>query len=109
VKLLGLPANATAKDAEITGTDKTVVFDVQAGEKTPVGQHNALFCQVIVTKDGESIIHNIGQGGVLRIDPPAAAKPTQVAAAPTTAPAKAEKPLSRLDKLRLEAQQATMK
>jgi hypothetical protein len=61
-------------------------------------------------KDGEPILHNIGRGGVLRIDPPAAAKPAQVAsAAPTTKPAKPEKPLSRLDKLRLEAQQATMK
>jgi hypothetical protein len=109
-KLVGLPANATAKDAEISGGDSTVVFDVQAGEKTPVGQHKALFCQVTILKDGEPIVHNIGRGGVLRIDPPAAAKPAQVAsAAPTTKPAKPEKPLSRLDKLRLEAQQATMK
>jgi hypothetical protein len=109
VKLVGLPPNATAPDAEISASDKSIVFDVQAGEKTPVGQHNSLFCQVIITKDGEPIVHNIAQGGVLRIDAPAPAKPTQVAAAPTTAPAKPEKPLSRLDKLRLEAQQATMK
>jgi hypothetical protein len=111
VKLVGLPANATAEDVEISASDKSVSFDVKAGEKTPVGQHNALMCVVTVTKDGEPIVHNLAQGGVLRIDPPNPAKAAQVAAAaPATAPATAPaKPLSRLDTLRLEAQQATMK
>ncbi|MGB7159933.1 MAG: pre-peptidase C-terminal domain-containing protein [Tepidisphaeraceae bacterium] len=111
VKLVGLPPNATAPEMEITSADKSVVFDVKADAKTPVGQHNSLFCVVTVVKEGEPIVHNIGQGGVLRVDapPPAPASNAVVAAAPTTAPAKAEKPLSRLDKLRLEAKQSAMK
>ncbi|HEV2292360.1 MAG TPA: PPC domain-containing protein [Tepidisphaeraceae bacterium] len=107
VQLVGLPPNATAPEMEITSADKTVVFEVKADAKTPVGQHNALFCIVTVTKDGEPIVHNIGQGGVLRVDAPAPSPATaQVVAAPTTAPVNPEKPLSRLDKLRLEAKQA---
>ena len=34
------------------------------------GKHANLFCQVIITKDGHPIPHNVGQGGTLRIDPP---------------------------------------
>jgi hypothetical protein len=91
---------------EITAADKSIVFNVAAAAKTPVGQHNALFCVVTIVKDGEPIVHNIGQGGVLRVDAPPPAQTAAAVAPPTTAPAKTEKPLSRLDKLRLEAKQA---
>jgi hypothetical protein len=105
VKLVGLPPNATtAPELEITAADKSVVFDVAAAAKTPVGQHNTLFCVVTVMKDGEPIVHNIGQGGVLRVDPPSPAQTAAAVAAPTTKPT--TKPLSRLEKLRLEAKQA---
>ena len=30
-------------------------------DKTPVGQHKSLLCVVTVTKDGEPIVHNLGQ------------------------------------------------
>ena len=105
VKLVGLPPNATtAPEMEITSADKSVVFDVAAAAKTPVGQHNTLFCVVTVTKDGEPIVHNIGQGGVLRVDAPAPVQTAAAVAPPTTGPT--TKPLSRLEKLRLEAKQA---
>ena len=105
VTLVGLPPNATAEPKEITSSDTQVSFDVTTTDKTPPGQHKTLFCTVTVTgANGEPIVHNIAGGGVLRVDKPKtdAPKPA-VAAAPTSQPAK---PLSRLEKLRLEAKQA---
>jgi hypothetical protein len=72
----------------------------------------SLFVQVIVEREGEPIVHFLGGGGTLRVDPPAPSKPTAAptAAAPPTAPAPAapaaapKKPLSRLEQLRQEAQ-----
>jgi len=105
VQLLGLPVGATAPDATLTSADKQLVFSVTTDAKTPVGQNGTLFCQLTIMKDGNPIIHNLGRGGTLRIDaPPApkkgeAPKPQVAIAAPPTA-----KPLSRLEKLRLEAE-----
>ncbi|HSZ57046.1 MAG TPA: PPC domain-containing protein [Tepidisphaeraceae bacterium] len=107
VKLLGLPAGATAPDMQLTSADQQLVFNVTTDPKTPVGQQATLFCQVTLMQDGQPIIHNLARGGVLRIDAPPqpkkgeAPKPV-VAQAPPTPTAK---PLSRLEKLRLEAQQ----
>lgn len=108
VKLLGLPPNASTSDMQISPDDKQVVFNVSTAPNTPVGQHGSLFCQVIVMKDGEPVLHNLARGGVLRVDPPPqpkkgeAPKP-QIAQAPPAAPT--AKPLSRLEKLRLDAEQ----
>jgi hypothetical protein len=109
-KLLGLPNAATTADTTFTRDDKQVVFEVATTAATPVGQHKSLFCAVTIEKDGEPILHSVGGGGTLRIDPPKPA-PVEVAAAkpadapePKPAPAAApvEKPLTRLEKLRLE-------
>ncbi|HSU67404.1 MAG TPA: hypothetical protein VLJ39_11065, partial [Tepidisphaeraceae bacterium] len=112
VKLLGFPPNSsTPGDLQITADDKQVVFPVNTTDHTPVGNHGSLFCQVIVTKDGEPIVHNLARGGVLRVDPPPqpkkgeAPKPT-VAQAPAPAGAPAAKPVSRLEKLRQDAEAA---
>jgi len=108
VKLIGLPPNATTSDTQISSDDKQVVFNVSTAPNTPVGQHGSLFCQVTVMKNGEPIMHNLARGGVLRVDPPPqpkkgeAPKP-QVAQAQPTAPS--AKPLSRLEKLRQDADQ----
>jgi len=116
-KLLGLPNGATTADAAFTKDDKQVVFDVATTAATPAGQHKSLFCAVTVEKDGEPIQHSVGGGGCLRIDPPKPA-PVEVAAAkpaaapepkPAPAAAPAEKPLTRLEKLRLEHAEKTKK
>ena len=108
VKLVGLPPNATAQDQEITSSDQQVVFNVTTAPNTPVGQHGTLFCQVTVMKDGEPILHNLARGGVLRVDAPPQPKKGE-APKPVVAQAKPQapsaKPLSRLEKLRLEAQE----
>ena len=116
VQLVGLPQKVTIEKnpLPITKSSADVTFNAALAADAPVGQHKSLFCQVIVMKDGEPIVHNIGGGGVLRIDEPPAPKPNApapppvaVAAAVPAAPAVATtappKPLSRLEKLRLEA------
>ena len=84
-----------------------MIFNVTTNPKTPVGQHGTLFCQLTVMQDGQPVIHNLGRGGVLRIDPPPLAKKGEApkAAVAQKPQAPTAKPLSRLEKLRLEAQQ----
>ena len=76
VELRGLPAGVTANPAskEITASDTEVSFDVTTSAKSPPGQHKNLLCQVTIMKDGEPVIQNVGQGGILRIDRAAAPK-----------------------------------
>ena len=110
VKLVGLPPNAsTPGELQISADDKQVVFPVNTAPNTPVGQHGSLFCQVTVMKDGEPIVHNLARGGVLRVDPPPQPKkgeaPKPVVAQAPAPTAAAAKPLSRLEKLRLDAEQ----
>jgi len=109
VKLVGLPHLVTAPEVEITKDTKEFVFKVSTDKTSPVGNHQNLFCQVLVPQNGETILHNLGNTA-LRIDPPPPPKPA-VAAAPTppaqpkapTPPAPPPmRPLSRLEKLRLE-------
>ena len=116
VKLIGLPNKVTTDDKKITKDTKEVVFRLKTDKVSPAGNHQNLFCQVTVVQEGEPIVHNLGSGQV-RIDvplppkpKPAAPAPAPVAAAPAPAPKPAEAPkvekrLSRLEKLRLEAQE----
>jgi hypothetical protein len=115
-QLLGLPNAATTATGAFKKDDKQIIFDVATTAATPVGQHKSLFCAVTIMKDGEPILHSLGGGGCLRIDPPKPAPaPTQVAAAkpaaatPPAAAKPAEKPLTRLEKLRLDHIEARKK
>ncbi len=112
--LQGLPAKATAPELMIGKDDKEVHFAVTTAADTPVGQHKQLFCSLEIPEAGVSIPHNVGHGGVLRVDAPppppknpapAAAAPVAAAAPPPAAPPAGQpvKQLSRLEKLRLEA------
>ena len=110
VTLIGLPNKVTTDVKKITKDTTDLVFHIKTDKVSPAGNHASLFCQVVITQNGEPIVHNIGTG-TLRIDvplPPKANAPAprrQVAAAPKPA-APAAKPLSRLEKLRLETKQA---
>ncbi|QEH33070.1 hypothetical protein OJF2_15660 [Aquisphaera giovannonii] len=110
VTLLGLPNKVTTDAKTITKDSKDLVFRLKTDKASPAGNHASLFCQVVVTLNGEPIVHNIGTGA-LRIDVPLPPKPAApapaVAAAPPQPPpaAAAAKPLSRLEKLRLESKQ----
>lgn len=113
VRLLGLPHKVTAEPLEITPETKELAFQVTTAEDSPEGTHKNIFCQVTVTENDEPIIHARLGSTELRIDKPLP-KPAAPEPAPqTTAEAKpepqptppAEKRLSRLEKLRLEARQ----
>jgi hypothetical protein len=116
VTLVGLPNKVTAEPLKMTKDTTELVFHLKTDKVSPAGNHNNLLCQAVVTQEGEPILHNLGTGR-LRIDVPLPPKPaapapapTPVAAAPAQAPAPApappaEKRLSRLEKLRLEAQE----
>jgi len=109
VKLIGLPAKAVTVDKELTKDGKEIAFEVTTDKTTPAGKHG-LFCQVIVTHNGETLYHNVG-GGELRVDVPLPPKSAAAAAAvtapkPAAPPAPvAAKPLSRLEQLRKEQEE----
>jgi len=105
VQLFGLPARATTEVLKIDKSAGKIQFPVVVDEQTPVGQHKNLFCTVVVQQNGEPIVHRVGMGGVIRVDPkPKEAPPKPAATVAKKEPKKpAEKPLSRLEQLRLEA------
>ncbi|MEZ6056101.1 MAG: PPC domain-containing protein [Planctomycetaceae bacterium] len=110
VKLVGLPANATAEPLMMTKETTSLVFTVKAAENTPPGVTKNLFCTASIQEAGETVLHNLGTG-VLRVDQPL--PPKKDAPAPTPMPqpmpvVKTEappKPLSRLEMLRLQQQE----
>jgi hypothetical protein len=109
VTLYGLPNKVTTDVRKITKDTTDLVFHIKTDKVSPAGNHASLFSQVVITQNGEPIVHNIGTG-TLRIDVPLPPKantpaPAAVAAAPKPA-APAAKPLSRLEKLRLDSKQA---
>jgi hypothetical protein len=112
VKLVGLPPKVTAPDLDITKDTKELAFKLTLDKTSPPGQHNNLFCQVMIVQNGEPILHNVG-GTQLRIDvplPPKANEAPKPAPAPAAAkPAESAKPpekrLTRLEKLRLEQEE----
>lgn len=79
VKLYGLPGKASSHDIEIDKATKNAFFKVKADKATPKGQHKSLFVNIAVIQDGETISHNVGGGGTLRVDPPPKIAPPKVA------------------------------
>tara|TARA_R110002096_G_scaffold230531_8_gene420198 strand:- start:158 stop:2650 length:2493 start_codon:yes stop_codon:yes gene_type:complete len=107
VQLFALPSHATVPVVKIDKATTEIALPIQTDEKTPVGQHKNMFCTVTVMKEGEPIVHRVGMGGVLRVDPKpkevVAAKAASTKVAANDSSAAPEKPLSRLEQLRLEA------
>jgi hypothetical protein len=106
VNLVGLPAKATTQAKEITKESKELAFEVVTDKTTPAGKHG-VWCQVVVTHNGETLVHNVG-GNELRVDVPLPPKAATAAAPPKTEAkpaAPAAKRLSRLEQLRLEQEQ----
>ncbi|RMG01308.1 MAG: peptidase [Planctomycetota bacterium] len=107
VELLGLPSGITTEPREIDAQAKQCVFPLTADDKAPVGLHKSLVCRVTIIQQEEPIVHML-RGGTLRIQKPrpAPAAQPQPKPQPKPEPAKpAEKPLSRLEQLRLERAQ----
>lgn len=106
-ELLGLPHGATTTPVTFPHGQAEVHFPIAIAADAAIGKHTALFCRVTIPENGQTILHQVGQGGTLRIDKPAENTPppapapvvakTDVPAAPAPP---AEKPLSRLEQLR---------
>lgn len=73
VKLIGLPAKTSAPEIELTADAKEFAFPVAVDKTAPAGSHKNIYCQIVIVKNGEPIIHNLGSTD-LRIDAPLAAK-----------------------------------
>ncbi len=106
--LLGLPNKVTTEPGTITKDSRDVVFHLKTEPSSPPGEVKNLFCQVVITQNGEPIVHNLGTGR-LRIDKPLPPARNTLAAAKTkvisvdSAPTAPSKPTTRLEKLRLES------
>lgn len=107
VILHALPHGVTSSEKTISADTTELAFPLTVTDEARTGKHANLFCQVIISKDGHPISHNVGHGGVLRIDPPPPApkKPveTPVAQKEEKPAETTAKPLSRLEQLRQSA------
>jgi hypothetical protein len=111
IRLIGLPPKVTTTELKLSKDTKEIAFPVKVEPAAPAGTHKNIFCQVVVTENGEPVVHNLG-GSELRIDVPLPPKkdappPAKTAAAP---PPKADaaappKRLTRLEQLRLEQEE----
>lgn len=109
-EIIGLPPNATAEPVMIEAGAEEVTFVVKTLADTPVGKHKSPFLQITYMVNDEPVKFVTGRFE-LQVDAPlpmptAPAEPMPAApmaeAAPVEAPAR---PLTRLERLRLEAQQ----
>lgn len=86
VKLMGLPAGATAEPKSITKDDKEVIFDVNVATNAVKGMHRTVFVAMNMKLNGQQITQSFAGGGALRIDPVrqqvAEVKPTAKPATP---------------------------
>jgi hypothetical protein len=113
VTLIGLPNKAVTEPMDVTKDKAELIFKIKTEKDTPAGNHQNLFCQVIIMENGEPILHVLG-GGKLRVDVPLPPKkdapPPMPAPMPVAAPVAVAAPpmpppmkrLTRLEQLRLE-------
>jgi Bacterial pre-peptidase C-terminal domain len=112
IRLVGLPPKVGTTELKLTKDTKEVAFPIKVDATAPAGTHKNIFCQIVVTENGEPVVHNVG-GSELRIDVPLPPKkdappPAKTAAAPPPMPnpmAPPMKRLSRLEQLRLEQEE----
>ena len=112
-RLQGLPPETSAEELKFTKETTELVFQVKTSDKTPVGNHKTPFVDLVVTVAGEPVA--IRGGGVeIQVAAPTAPPPPEPAPAaeaatpaPAPPPPVPEKPLSRLEKLRLQGKPAS--
>ncbi|MCH2130687.1 MAG: PPC domain-containing protein [Pirellulaceae bacterium] len=115
-QLLGLPNKVATHEFEIVSETEEFVFEITTQADSPVGKHKSLFCQLTVIHEGEPVVANAG-GTELQIDAPLppeespapAAEPKPAVAQAEQPQPKPKKPLTRLQKLRLQAKERTAK
>ncbi len=112
VRLVGLPHKVESDELRLEAGTTELLFPLRAAEDSPPGKHGAPGLQAIFTLEGGTVVQGAGtaQVRVQRPAPPIAATPAPAPKAepepkpqPKPEPAK-ERPLSRLERLRKEAQ-----
>lgn len=108
VKLVGLPHKVEATEMKLNKETEELIFKVNTATESPVGKHKNIFCELVVTQNGEPIAHRLGSTQ-LQIDkplPPPVDKPKAQPVAKKVEPKKPAAPrvLTPLEKLRLEAE-----
>lgn len=105
-ELQGLPNKVTAEAVTFTKDDKEIRFELKTDAKSPAGRHKSVFCQVTIPQNGGKIVFR-ADTVELRIDePPPEPKEKKKEPPKTKKKEKKEaKPLSRLEKLRLKAEE----
>jgi hypothetical protein len=115
-QLVGLPNKVTSVPLEFNKDTKELTFPITTDAASPAGNHKNILCQVTITENGEQIVATAGTVEFqIDVPLPAPAKPAPMPAAPVAAkpaePKPAEpapvvaKPLTRLEKLRLAAEE----
>ncbi|MCA9120010.1 MAG: PPC domain-containing protein [Planctomycetaceae bacterium] len=113
-ELIGLPNKVTSVPLEFNKDTKELTFPVTTDASSPAGKHKSVLCRVTIPENGEEIVSTAGTVEIQIDKPlPAPAKPAPkpepaAAAAKPEQPkpaAPAAKPLSRLEKLRLAAEE----
>lgn len=116
-ELIGVPPKVTVEPLGFNKETQELTFAVKTEGDSPVGKHG-LFCQLSIPQNGEVIVSR-GGNVELQIDQPLPPPPNQPAAEPTPPPAAVAeatpapeppaadppKPLTRLEKLRLAAEE----
>ena len=115
-ELVGIPPKVTVEAINFNKETQEVTFKLKTEKDSPVGKHG-LYCQLTIPHQGETIACR-GGSVEFQIDqplPPAAGAPPTptpapaaapaAEAAPAAAPPPPPKPLTRLEKLRLAAQE----
>ena len=111
VRILGLPEKVTTQEVQVASGATEAVFPIKIEADARVGRHKTVYCEMVIPQNGETMTHASAHSE-LRIDPPPP-QPTKPAPAPMQEVAKKEEPkkeepkrLTRLEQLRLQAQQA---
>jgi hypothetical protein len=115
-QLVGLPNKVTSVPLEFNKETKELTFPITTDAASPAGNHKNILCQVTITENGEQILATAGTVEFqIDVPLPAPVKPAPMPAAPVAAkpeePKPAQpapvvaKPLTRLEKLRLAAEE----
>lgn len=101
-----LPHGTSSTPQKIKSDTKEFAIPLTVTDEARKGKHGNIFCQVIIKQNGHPIAHNVGYGGVLRVDPPPpepkkkAPEKKDVAKKDPKKKAAPKKALSRLEQLR---------
>ncbi|MFN3149075.1 MAG: serine protease, partial [Bremerella sp.] len=105
VELLGMPAGVTTEPVKVNKDAEKAVFNVKVAQDAKDGKHKSIVARITVTENEEPIIQTNGNIE-LRVDKPlppkvATAKPKEETKKEEAPKPKPERPLSRLEQLRL--------